>query len=103
MAAIVRQADVPAPRLWWKPVLDIGLAVPALVILSPVFAIVAIAVRANLGSPVIFRQQRPGKHGRPFTLYKFRTMRDASRDSAPSCAPRASMSCPSSSMSCAEK
>lgn len=77
MAAIVRQADVPAPRLWWKPVLDIGLAVPALVILSPVFAIVAIAVRANLGSPVIFRQQRPGKHGRPFTLYKFRTMRDA--------------------------
>ena len=77
MAAIVRQADVPAPRLWWKPVLDIALAAPALVILSPVFAIVAIAVRANLGSPVIFRQQRPGKHGRPFTLYKFRTMRDA--------------------------
>ena len=77
MTATVRQTSVSAPRLWWKPVLDVALTLPALIVLSPVFALVAIAVRTNLGSPVIFRQVRPGKHGRPFTIYKFRTMRDA--------------------------
>jgi len=57
--------------------MDLALTVPALIVLSPVFALVALAVRASLGSPVIFRQRRPGMHERPFTLYKFRTMRDA--------------------------
>lgn len=77
MAASVRQAAAPAVRLWWKRAFDVALTVPALIVLSPVFALVALAVRMSLGSPVIFRQQRPGKHERPFTLYKFRTMRDA--------------------------
>lgn len=61
-----------------KRFLDFVAALLAIVLLSPVFAAVAIAVRRGLGSPVLFRQQRPGLHGRPFTLYKFRTMREAS-------------------------
>ena len=77
MAVSVRQVTAPAPRLWWKRAFDLALAVPALIVLSPVFALVAIAVRMSLGSPVIFKQQRPGKTERPFTLFKFRTMRDA--------------------------
>jgi len=77
MAASVRPTDATAMRLWWKRALDVALTVPALIVLSPVFALVALAVRVSLGSPIIFRQQRPGKNERPFTLYKFRTMRDA--------------------------
>lgn len=77
MAISVRPLAAGAPRRWWKRAFDVALTLPALVVLSPVFALVALAVRASLGSPVIFRQQRPGKHERPFTLYKFRTMRDA--------------------------
>ncbi len=60
-----------------KRALDFVAAAALLVILSPVLAIVAVLVRVNLGSPVLFRQQRPGKDGSVFTLYKFRTMRDA--------------------------
>ena len=77
MAASVRPTDATAMRLWWKRAFDVALTVPALIVLSPVFALVALAVRVSLGSPIIFRQQRPGKNERPFTLYKFRTMRDA--------------------------
>ena len=77
MAATVRQTVAPPMRLLWKRAMDLALAVPALIVLSPVFALVALAVRASLGSPVIFKQRRPGMHERPFTLYKFRTMRDA--------------------------
>jgi len=77
MAATVRQTVAPPMRLLWKRAMDLALAVPALIALSPVFALVALAVRASLGSPVIFKQRRPGMHERPFTLYKFRTMRDA--------------------------
>ena len=46
----------------------------ALIVLSPVLLIVAILVRIKLGSPIIFKQQRPGKNEKIFTLYKFRTM-----------------------------
>ncbi|HEX6038652.1 sugar transferase [Longimicrobium sp.] len=60
-----------------KRLLDLALAVPALVILSPVLAGTALLVRLRLGTPVLFRQERPGLHGRPFRLLKFRTMRDA--------------------------
>ncbi len=60
-----------------KRVADLFVSAVALVVLSPVFAVVAWIVRLKLGSPVIFRQQRPGKDRRIFTLYKFRTMRDA--------------------------
>ncbi len=60
-----------------KRAFDVAIAVTALVVLSPVLLIVALAVRIGLGAPVLFRQQRPGRFGRPFELVKFRTMRDA--------------------------
>jgi len=60
-----------------KRILDLALAVPLLVLLLPALALVALLVRIKLGSPVLFRQQRPGLHGKPFTLFKFRTMTDA--------------------------
>lgn len=59
-----------------KRPLDIVLALVALLVLSPIFLIVALLVRVNLGSPVIFKQNRPGKDEQIFTLYKFRTMTD---------------------------
>jgi lipopolysaccharide/colanic/teichoic acid biosynthesis glycosyltransferase len=60
-----------------KRLADLLVSAVALAVLSPVIAVVAFLVRLRLGSPVIFRQQRPGKDGRIFTLYKFRTMRAA--------------------------
>ncbi|WP_180179681.1 sugar transferase [Acinetobacter sp. YH12041] len=60
-----------------KRLLDIILAGAALIILSPLYAFVAYKVKKNLGSPVIFRQVRPGLHGKPFEMIKFRTMKDA--------------------------
>lgn len=60
-----------------KRLLDIVIASSALVLLSPVYALVAYKVRKNLGSPVLFRQLRPGLHGKPFEMVKFRTMKDA--------------------------
>ncbi|WP_275891321.1 sugar transferase [Ruminococcus sp. OA3] len=55
---------------------DFCCALLAVLILSPVMAVTAMLVRIKLGSPVIFRQKRPGLHGEIFTLYKFRTMTD---------------------------
>lgn len=60
-----------------KRVLDIAIASIALVLLSPVYVLVAYKVKKNLGSPVLFRQVRPGLHGKPFEMIKFRTMKDA--------------------------
>jgi len=60
-----------------KRLLDIAGAVSALLLLSPVLATVALAVRVFIGRPVLFRQLRPGYLEKPFTIYKFRTMRDA--------------------------
>jgi lipopolysaccharide/colanic/teichoic acid biosynthesis glycosyltransferase len=51
----------------------LALTVPAVLLLSPVMAVVALSVRIKLGSPVFFQHQRPGIGGRPFTLLKFRT------------------------------
>ncbi|MFJ2550887.1 sugar transferase [Microbacterium sp. NPDC087591] len=64
-----------------KRALDVVTAAVGLVVLSPVMLVTAIAVRANLGSPVLFSQPRPGRGGRVFRLYKFRSMRavDAAR------------------------
>ena len=60
-----------------KRALDVAASALALIVLSPVLLVVAALVRIELGAPVVFRQPRPGKDGRIFTLYKFRTMRDA--------------------------
>lgn len=60
-----------------KRLLDIVIASSALVLLSPVYALVAYKVKKNLGSPVLFRQTRPGLHGQPFEMIKFRSMKDA--------------------------
>lgn len=57
-----------------KRLVDLALAVPALVLLSPLLLLLAIVVRCSLGSPVLFRQRRPGRHGRLFELIKFRSM-----------------------------
>lgn len=59
-----------------KRILDFVLSLIGIVVLSPVLLIVAILVRTKLGSPVIFKQKRPGKDEKIFTLYKFRTMTD---------------------------
>lgn len=60
-----------------KRLLDIIIASTALILLSPLYAFVAYKVKKNLGSPVLFRQVRPGLHGKPFEMIKFRTMKDA--------------------------
>lgn len=60
-----------------KRVFDVLVSATALVLLSPILAITAWMVRRNLGSPVLFKQVRPGLHGEPFEMIKFRTMRDA--------------------------
>jgi lipopolysaccharide/colanic/teichoic acid biosynthesis glycosyltransferase len=57
-----------------KRVIDVALAMVALVLLSPVFLLVAIAVRFGSKGPVLFRQERVGRGQRPFTMFKFRTM-----------------------------
>ncbi len=64
-----------------KRILDLALTLPALLLLAPVMGLIALAVRLRLGAPVLFRQRRPGLHGEPFTLLKFRTMTGA-RDAA---------------------
>jgi sugar transferase EpsL len=60
-----------------KRAMDLVLTIPALVVLSPVMLVTAVLVRMRLRAPVLFRQQRPRRHGKPFTIYKFRTMTDA--------------------------
>lgn len=61
-------------REYGKRILDLFLVIPGIILLSPVILIIALLVRFQLGSPVFFRQQRPGLHGIPFTIYKFSTM-----------------------------
>lgn len=60
-----------------KRLLDIIIASIALILLFPLYVFVAYKVKKNLGSPVLFRQVRPGLHGKPFEMIKFRTMKDA--------------------------
>lgn len=61
---------------YYKRTIDLLLSTLAVLLLSPVFIIVAIVVRFKLGSPILFRQERPGKNEKIFTMYKFRTMTD---------------------------
>lgn len=58
-------------------VFDVTVSLALLVSLAPVLAVIAAAVRLSLGSPVFFTQTRPGLHGNPFRMFKFRTMRNA--------------------------
>lgn len=62
---------------YFKRAFDVLVSAAALLILSPIYALIAILIRVKLGSPIIFVQQRPGKDGKVFRLYKFRTMTDA--------------------------
>lgn len=61
-----------------KRIFDIVVSLIALILLLPVFLILIYLIKKNLGSPVLFRQIRPGKDGKPFEMIKFRSMRDAS-------------------------
>jgi exopolysaccharide biosynthesis polyprenyl glycosylphosphotransferase len=84
--ALVEYAPPPllAPQPWTarqqvyvvtiKPFLDACVAALLLLVLSPVLAAIALAIRLSSHGPVLFRQQRIGQHGQPFTVYKFRTM-----------------------------
>lgn len=63
-------------KKYLKRVMDFVLSLLAIIVLSPVLLIVAILVRTKLGSPVLFKQNRPGKDEKIFKLYKFRTMTD---------------------------
>ena len=66
---------------WWpgwpKRAFDLVAASVGLIVLAPLLGVTALAIRLALGGPVIFAHRRPGRHGRPFTLYKFRTMSGA--------------------------
>src|SRR5690606_41319208 len=64
-------------KLMMKRLFDIVVAAFLILILSPLFLILADLVGLTLGSPVFFKQVRPGLHARPFTMYKFRTMTNA--------------------------
>jgi len=55
---------------------DIVVALVALILLAPIFLVMGLLIRWRLGSPVLFRQRRPGLGGKPFTMVKFRSMRD---------------------------
>ena len=66
-----------------KRVIDLVLSLILLLVLLPVFAIIALVIRADSDGPVIFRQQRIGLHSRPFIMYKFRTMLTAAPPSVP--------------------
>jgi len=61
----------------WKRAIDFTAAAVGLVVISPILLLLALLIRAKLGAPILFRQTRPGLHTRPFTILKFRTMRDA--------------------------
>jgi len=63
-------------RRYGKRLLDVVVSGSALVLLLPVLAAIGIVIRIAMGRPILFRQARPGKDGRPLTLYKFRTMRE---------------------------
>jgi len=63
-----------------KRFFDLFVALTLLLLLFPFIALIALLIRWHMGSPVLFRQQRPGLHAKPFDIYKFRTMNDARDD-----------------------
>jgi len=60
-----------------KRIFDLILTIPAYFLLSPLMMLIAVIIRLTMGKPIFFRQIRPGFHGKPFTIYKFRTMLNA--------------------------
>lgn len=60
-----------------KRLLDLTLVITALILLAPLYVLIALLIRLKLGAPVLFRQQRAGLHGTPFEMFKFRTMTNA--------------------------
>ncbi|MGE7870607.1 sugar transferase [Bacillus paramycoides] len=72
----MRSSKGSAYRKFIKRLMDFMLSLIAIIVLSPVFLIVAFLVKTKLGSPVLFKQERPGLHGNIFKMYKFRTMTD---------------------------
>lgn len=66
--------------LYGKRLFDLTLGLPTMVVICPFALMIAILVRVKLGSPILFRQVRPGQNGKTFTLLKFRTMNDACDD-----------------------
>ncbi len=64
-------------RCFFKRIFDVVISIPVLIVTTPFLLLLAILVRIKLGSPILFKQKRPGKNERIFTLYKFRTMTDA--------------------------
>ena len=69
---------------YMKRLLDILLSLTILIVLSPLLLVLCILVRSKLGSPIFFKQERPGLHEKIFTMYKFRTMTDK-RDAGINC------------------
>lgn len=68
-------------RRFGKRLLDLAFSALALLLLSPLYLLIALGVRRQAGSPILFRQLRPGLNGKPFTLRKFRTMTNARDES----------------------
>ena len=62
-------------RGYCKRIIDLCVSLPAVVVLSPVFVVIVIAIRLTSKGQAIFKQERAGKNGKPFTFYKFRTMK----------------------------
>lgn len=71
------QSDPQSKTPWLKRAFDLVLTIPLLVVLSPILLILIIVVALLMGRPVFFKQERPGYRGKIFTLYKFRSMRNA--------------------------
>jgi len=59
-----------------KRFFDLMIAVPSVIVLSPLLGLIGFMVRMRIGSPVLFCQERPGLYGKPFIIYKFRTIMD---------------------------
>jgi len=72
-------------RRFLKRPMDFILSLVAIIVLSPVLIIVGVLVRVKLGSPVLFKQKRPGLNEKVFTMYKFRTMTDERDEKEESC------------------
>mgnify|MGYP003605188710 CR=1 FL=1 len=72
--AVSAPASPTGARAFFKRLLDLSLAVPAVIVLSPVFLVVSAAVRLTSNGPAIFSQRRVGRDGQTFVMYKFRTM-----------------------------